>query len=62
MLRTKEEVKESEDKLIVKLNKLKRALKDPRLLDDESQEYCILCGIARVSKDLQELHEESFKL
>ena len=52
---TKEALKEGELKLIAKLEKLKRALKDPRQLDDELKEYCILCGIDRVSKELLEL-------
>ena len=59
---TKEELKESERKLLNKLSKLRKVLENKELLDDELREYCLLCAIDRVGKNLQEMHEEEYKL
>lgn len=61
MFKTKEELKEAEKKLLNKLGKLRQALNNSESLDDELREYCILCAIDRVGKNLQEIHEEEYK-
>lgn len=61
MFKTKKELKESERKLLNKLGKLRKALNNSESLDDDLREYCILCAIDRVGKNLQEIHEEEYK-